>query len=76
MTPEELGIKTPSGAIGVHKGRVIFQHGETVLGFDPPQAILLASLLLQNAVKEMNPASEVVKEAVDKAFGEEPAKQN
>jgi len=76
MTPEELGIKTPSGAIGVHKGRVIFQHGETVLGFDPPQAILFASLLLQNAVKAMNPSSEVVNEALEKAYGGETTKQN
>lgn len=73
MTPQDLGVKTPSLGIGVHKGRVIFQHGETRLGFEPYQALLLASLLLQNAVKAMNPAN-MVSEAAEKVF--DPPEQN
>lgn len=69
MTPKDLGIQTPSLGIGVHQGRVIFQHGEQRLGFDPHQAIMLASLLLQNAVKAMNPAN-MVCDAAEKVFNE------
>ena len=69
MTPQDLGIQTPSLGIGVHQGRVIFQHGETRLGFEPHQAIMLASLLLQNAVKAMNPAN-MVSDAAEKVFKE------
>lgn len=69
MTPEDLGIKPQPLKVGTYEGRVIVQFAEgNPMGFLPDDALVLASLLLSNAVKARSGGNKV-QEAVNNVYG-------
>lgn len=69
MTPEDLGIKPQPLKVGTYEGRVIVQFAEgNPMGFLPDDALVLASLLLSNAVKARAGGNKV-QEAVNDVYG-------